>query len=144
MHRFIYVSTATRSLSDQQIADIAGACHRNNRRNGLTGLLVVHQGRFFHILEGDERAIRRCAQKIQEDPRHGQFEVLEAREIELRAFMDWTFVHERPKALPLLGNEKVAALRDLMPINSPLRGRDLSVRHKVRDFLASFRQLLAA
>lgn len=144
MHRFIYVSTATQDLTPQQIADIAGACHRNNRRAGLTGLLVVHQGKFLHILEGDEKAIRRRAEKIQSDRRHANFEVLEAREIEMRAFYDWTFVHEAPQRLPLLGNEKVATLRDLMPINSPLRGRDLTVRHKVRDFLASFKQLLAA
>ncbi|KUP94448.1 BLUF domain-containing protein [Tritonibacter horizontis] len=144
MHRFVYVSTATCSLTDHQIADIAGACHRNNRRNGLTGMLVAHQGKFLHILEGDEAAIRRRAQMIQNDPRHGEFEVIEAREIEMRAFTDWTFVTETPKALPLLGNEKTAALADLMPINSPLRGRDLSVRHMVRDFLASFKQLLAA
>ncbi|TNJ40143.1 BLUF domain-containing protein [Phaeobacter sp. B1627] len=144
MHRFVYVSTATGPLSAHQIADIAGACHRNNRRAGLTGILVVHQGKFFHILEGDETAIRRRAQKIQDDPRHSTFEVIEAREIQRRAFVDWTFVHEMPERLPLLGTENVATLRDLMPINSPLRGRDLSVRHMVRDFLASFKQLVAA
>ncbi|OIQ24714.1 MAG: blue light sensor protein [Alphaproteobacteria bacterium MedPE-SWcel] len=144
MHRFVYVSTARGPLSAQQIADIAGACHRNNRRAGLTGILVVHQGKFFHILEGDETAIRRRAQKIQDDPRHGSFEVIEAREIQMRAFVDWTFVHETPETLPLLGTENVATLRQLVPINSPLRGRDLSVRHMVRDFLASFKQLVAA
>ena len=144
MHRFIYVSTASRDLTAHQIADIAGACHRNNRRAGLTGLLVVHQGRFLHILEGDEAAIRRRAQMIQDDPRYQDFEVIEACEIQMRAFEDWTFVHETPAALPLLGNERVKPLQDLMPINSPFRGNDLAVRHKVRDFLASFKQLLAA
>lgn len=144
MHRFVYVSTATRQLSAQTIADIAGACHRNNRRNGLTGLLVVHQGKFLHVLEGDEAAIRRRAEMIQNDPRHGHFKVIEARPIEMRAFADWTFIHEAPGRLPLLGNEKVASLRDLMPINSPLRGNDLTVRHMVRDFLASFKPLFAA
>jgi len=144
MHRFVYVSTATQDLTAQQIADIAGACHRNNRRAGLTGMLVAHQGRFLHILEGDEAAIRRRAEKIQHDPRHGDFKVLQAREIQMRAFLDWVFVHETPAALPLFGGVKVEPLRALLPINSPLRGRDLTVRHLVRDFLASFKQLLAA
>ncbi|NIZ14871.1 BLUF domain-containing protein [Phaeobacter sp. HF9A] len=144
MHRFVYVSTATQELSAQQIADIAGACHRNNRRAGLTGLLVVHQGKFMHILEGSEKAIRRQAEKIQNDRRHRDFRVIEAAPIEMRAFNSFTFVHETPKALPLLGNENTAELRALMPINSPLRGNDLRVRHMVRDFLASFKQLLGA
>ncbi len=144
MYRFVFVSTASQDLSAQQIADIAGACHRNNRKAGLTGMLVAHQGRFLHILEGDETAIRRRAQKIQDDPRHRDFEVLQAREIQMRAFKDWFFVHETPEALPLLGGENIAPLRALLPINSALRGRDLTVRQVVRDFLASFKQLLAA
>ncbi|MCG7625260.1 MULTISPECIES: BLUF domain-containing protein [Bacteria] len=144
MHRFVYVSTASQDLTAHQIADIAGTCHRNNRKAGLTGMLLAHQGRFLHILEGDEAAIRRRAQKIQDDPRHRDFEVLQAREIQMRAFTDWVFVHETPEALPLLGGENIAPLRALLPINSALRGRDLTVRHLVRDFLASFRQLLAA
>jgi len=144
MHRFVYVSTAARPLSAQQIADFAGACHRNDRRAGLTGLLVVHQGRVLHILEGDEAAIQRRVQKLQDDVRLTEMEVLQSREVKMRAFVDWTFVHETPATLPFMGGACGMPLRALMPINSPLRGRDLTVRHMVRDFLASFKQLLAA
>lgn len=144
MFRLIYTSSACWRLSPRQVANIANVCGRKNRRVGLTGILVAHQGQFFQILEGDEDALYRCANLIRRDPRHGRFRVIEAQKIDARAFADWTFVHESPQLLGLAGAERVAELREIMPMNSPLRGRDPEVRRKVRDFLASFDRLLAA
>lgn len=144
MHRFIYTSTAVAPLSAQQLADIAGACHRNNRRAGLSGLLVMHQGKFLHILEGEESRIRKVCERIQHDPRHRNFKVIEMAEIDERAFNRFTVVHEAPQKLPLLGTETVLPLAALMPSNSKERGSVPSVRKAVRDFLASFSVLCAA
>ena len=144
MHRFIYTSTVVAPLSAQQLADIAGACHRNNRRAGLSGLLVMHQGKFLHILEGEENRIRMVCERIQHDPCHQNFNVIEMAEIDERAFHRFTVVHEAPQNLPLLGTETVLPLAALMPSNSKERGAVPSVRKAVRDFLASFSVLCAA
>ena len=144
MHRFIYTSKAVAPLSDQQLADIAGACHRNNRRAGLSGLLVMHKGKFLHVLEGEESRIRMVCDRIQHDRRHRDFKVIEAARIDERAFSRFTVVHETPQKLPLLGGETVLPLSALLPSNSKERGAATSVRKAVRDFLASFSVLLAA
>lgn len=144
MHRFIFTSDATTPLSAQQLADIAGVNHRNNRRAGISGLLIMHQGKFFYVMEGEESHIRRVCAQIQNDPRHSNFEAIELLEVQERAFMDFSIVHETPERLPFLGNETVLPLAALLPTNSKARGALPNVRRAVRDFLASFSVLVAA
>lgn len=144
MHRFIFTSDASTPLTEQQLADIAGVNHRNNRRAGISGILIMHQGKFFYVMEGEEGRIRKVCALIQKDPRHTNFEAIELAEVKERAFMGFTIVHEAPGRLPLLGGEAVLPLSALLPANSKARGAEPQVRRSVRDFLASFSVLVAA
>lgn len=142
MHRFIYTSTASTKLSLQSVAEIAGACFRNNHRSGLSGMLIMHQDRFFHVLEGEEVRIQAMCTIIQNDLRHQDYVVVQVGRIRERAFVGFDCYHETPARLPLGDGVYVRPLRALLPPNSLSRGRDAAVRHCVRDFLSSFEVLL--
>jgi hypothetical protein len=85
-----YVSAATTTMTDEQIADILVQARRNNTRLDLTGALLYRQGRFIQILEGpDEEVIDRFA-VIAADPRHRSVQKISEESIAARQFPEWT------------------------------------------------------
>lgn len=89
MQRLLYVSTSRMPVSPANLADILAASRRNNRRDGLTGLLVVGRQRFLQVLEGDAEALERTYARIRRDLRHFALVELERRSVEQRGFPDW-------------------------------------------------------
>ena len=59
MIRLLYISHATREISEAQIQDILQSSRRNNPALGITGVLVHGGGQFMQILEGPEHAVLR-------------------------------------------------------------------------------------
>ena len=99
-----YVSAATGPVSDEQIADILQVARRNNGRDGLTGALIYHGGRFIQILEGPEERVNFWYDIIAADPRHRILQKVRERQITERQFPEWTMGF-RP-----LSDESVAQL----------------------------------
>ncbi len=89
MHRIIYISTARVEPTREMVADILRQSYRNNRRDGLTGLLVVGGRRFLQVLEGDRERLDAAYVRIKEDPRHFALVELGRRPITGRGFGDW-------------------------------------------------------
>jgi hypothetical protein len=58
MRTTVYTSTATRDLTDDDLAELLRQCVRNNDRTGLTGLLLHRDGRFMQVLEGPDEAVQ--------------------------------------------------------------------------------------
>ena len=85
-----YVSTATRELSDDDIAGILTTARLNNGRNGLTGALLFHGGRFVQILEGPPDVVSQRFEIISADPRHRIVEKVREVVILERQFPQWT------------------------------------------------------
>jgi len=59
MIRLLYISHATREISEAQIQDILQSSRRNNPALGITGVLVHGGAQFMQILEGPEHAVLR-------------------------------------------------------------------------------------
>lgn len=89
MERIIYVSTARLLPSRQTVDDILAASRRNNRRDGLTGLLIVGGQRFLQVLEGPASGLDAAYTRISADPRHFAIVQLERTAIQARSFSDW-------------------------------------------------------
>lgn len=106
MQRIIYISTARNEISDSDIAQILDVSRLNNRRDGLTGLLIAGNRRFLQVLEGDALALGRTFRRITADPRHFAVVELERRSIDLRAFGQWDMGFLQPAGL---GGESLAA-----------------------------------
>ncbi len=88
MLQLIYVSTA-RSGEAIDLDDILARSRRNNRRDGITGLLHAKGRRFLQALEGDAGKVEAAYARIAKDPRHFALVVLSRRMVETREFGDW-------------------------------------------------------
>ena len=89
MISLIYVSTAVRLLSKDELLDILRVSRRNNEAGPVTGLLLYKDGNFMQVLEGPEVEVMNIFSKIEKDPRHIDITVICTELIEERQFADW-------------------------------------------------------
>lgn len=62
----------------------------NNKKQSITGALLLSSEHFVQTLEGDERAVRALFERIAVDPRHENVSLLEASQVQSRAFPRWS------------------------------------------------------
>jgi hypothetical protein len=90
MRTTVYTSTATRHLTDDDLAELLHQCVRNNERAGLTGLLLHRDGRFMQVLEGPDEAVEAVFAVIAADDRHTDVRQLLDESIAARQFPAWS------------------------------------------------------
>jgi len=61
----------------------------NNKKQGITGALLLSEDRFVQVLEGDEDAVRALFRQIERDGRHDSVSVLESGMVAKRLFARW-------------------------------------------------------
>ncbi|WP_413558503.1 BLUF domain-containing protein [Bdellovibrio sp. HCB209] len=86
----VYVSVASDSISYTDIRNILNSSRKNNARDNITGVLILREGYFLQVLEGDEDKIRALVNTIREDSRNHTLNVLIQEKSEKRLFGDWT------------------------------------------------------
>ncbi|MBO9465863.1 BLUF domain-containing protein [Tropicibacter sp. R15_0] len=77
-------------LSDLEIMEIAS---QTNQGIGITGVLLRDKQRFLQIVEGDKAQIETLLDKIQNDQRHYDVQVLFSRKLTQRNFEDWAMAY---------------------------------------------------
>jgi Sensors of blue-light using FAD len=76
---------------DQRKAELGtlfGQARSNNKKQGITGALLLSDEWFVQTLEGDEDAVRTLFAHIEKDPRHDSVSVIETGSAE-RVFAKW-------------------------------------------------------
>ena len=119
MFFLVYVSSATRPFSGEDLRALLVTCRKNNAELGVTGMLLYKDGNFMQVLEGDEEAVRGLYEKIAEDPRHGGEMTLQQGYSERRQFPDWSMGFrdlDSPDARSEPGYSEF--------LNAPLTGRE--------------------
>ena len=91
-----YVSAATGPVSDEDIADILSTSRANNERDGITGALLYHRGRFIQILEGEDAVVRSRYATVADDSRHDNISTMREKHIAERQFPQWTMGFRAP------------------------------------------------
>lgn len=74
--RLFYVSRPRVGISAPEVHRLVGTSQVNNRRRGVTGLLVYDGQSFAQVLEGEPAALDELMARIAADDRHGQVHVL--------------------------------------------------------------------
>lgn len=92
MLQLVYVSTA-RSGGTVDHEALLDQARRNNRRDGITGLLYADKRRFLQAIEGPDAAVEALFARIQADPRHHAIVLLSCRPVQAREFGDWEMAH---------------------------------------------------
>lgn len=112
--RLVYRSEATRPTDSLlALAELLGEAQHNNARDGLTGALAVHEGRFLQVVEGPSGMVDRLERRLARDPRHRDIVVLGRHPIETRAFADWSMASAR--ITPALAPELTALMAEETP-----------------------------
>jgi hypothetical protein len=90
MIQLIYVSTAARRISKDDLqAILLTSIHHNSEKN-ITGLLLYDQGTFCQALEGEAEDVHALFSKILEDDRHTNVIKIFDDEIMVRDFSSWS------------------------------------------------------
>lgn len=95
MFQLVYLSTACAPIEPALLESVLSTSRANNKRAGVTGLLVAGTRRFLQALEGPEQAVLDIFARIKKDPRHHAMVLLTGREVGQRAFGDWSMACER-------------------------------------------------
>jgi hypothetical protein len=89
MHQIIYISTARAGITEMDVEAILASSRVNNRRDGITGLLISDGTRFLQVLEGEKTDVEKTYHRIRIDPRHRAAVILSDKTIEDRQFGTW-------------------------------------------------------
>jgi hypothetical protein len=89
VERIIYISSCRVDPDRAMVEDILRQSRRNNRRDGLTGLLVVGGRRFLQVLEGPRELTDAAYRRIRADDRHFALVELSRKRTTERAFAGW-------------------------------------------------------
>jgi len=86
----LYVSTAARKYTKEELHDYLRQFRRNNVAVGVTGILIYQEGTFLQFIEGDENIVDSLVQKIADDERHNDLITLRDQITDKRLFPDWS------------------------------------------------------
>jgi Sensors of blue-light using FAD len=89
--QLVYVSTATRPLTPDDLQMIADVSERHNSARWLTGLLIFQDGFFQGVLEGPEPEVLNRMERVITDNRHRAIRILQERDTLTRRFGNWSF-----------------------------------------------------
>ncbi|GAA4340602.1 BLUF domain-containing protein [Mucilaginibacter gynuensis] len=99
MYYLIYMSTATRLLSDDDLKEVLATSRTYNLTYNITGILLYSDGIFIQLLEGDEQAVTELfVKKIKNDTRHKNIIEVVTGDTNARSFPDWSMGFMAPKA----------------------------------------------
>ena len=93
LRAIVYVSSATRALSQAEIDRLLYSARARNQTEGLGGLLLYCDGNFMQYIEGPRDPLLRVYGLITADPMHsGIVEIFNA-PIDAREFEDWSMAY---------------------------------------------------
>ncbi len=90
LYRVIYSSYAKPDLDIQELKDIMEASTKNNKEDGITGLLCYGDSMFLQLLEGDQEKVSTTYHRIARDERHHGPLLIECQSISKRLFEVWS------------------------------------------------------
>ncbi|MES2243228.1 MAG: BLUF domain-containing protein [Pseudomonadota bacterium] len=76
LHEVLYLSTLAPGAPLKVISDIASKARKANEAAGITGLLVFDGLQFCQHLEGPRKAVLALTERIRQDPRHVDVDIL--------------------------------------------------------------------
>jgi hypothetical protein len=87
--RLMYASRAVAAVDAEELHSLLRQCRANNPKHGITGVLCFADRIFLQVLEGSRSAVNRLYQRIVNDSRHQDVELLSYQEIDERRFAGW-------------------------------------------------------
>ncbi len=96
--QLIYSSEAAPDLDLADFGKMLSEFRVRNRARGITGVLVLVDGVFVQILEGEKDRVLLLLRSLERDPRHHQLKVFHQQETDERTFATWNMAYLSPSA----------------------------------------------
>ncbi len=77
-------------MSYGALVEIMDFAQPRNGERGITGILCYGSGHFLQALEGERGAVSDLYRRIAADTRHRDCQLVDVKEIDVRAFPEWT------------------------------------------------------
>lgn len=90
MYYIVYVSSAAKLFTEEELKEIVDISIRNNTSLGITGMMLYNDGNFIQVLEGEEETVKKRYHIIERDSRHSGILILSEGKLEKRSFPDWS------------------------------------------------------
>ena len=112
MIHLIYISVATKTMSEDDLISLLKQSRERNERQDVTGMLLFKDGSFLQVLEGTEKDVDQIYRSICLDKRNAGHYLIERKEIDERNFPDWRMGFENVSNRNLGELEGFSALLD--------------------------------
>lgn len=133
MYYLVYSSHAKVPFQEKTLEQLLFQCQRNNSNKGVTGLLLYTDQKFVQVIEGEKNVIQNTYQKIQEDTRHENVEVLIEGPIKERNYPQWNMGYKS-----LLPEEVMKRLGYRDPVNYFRKNKVTGDSHVAELFMKLF------
>jgi Sensors of blue-light using FAD len=87
--QLLYSSVQAYEMETADMVKLLFDARAFNRENGITGLLLYHEGRFMQLIEGEQHQIQRLYRRIVGDSRHRDVVLEVNAPAEQRLFPQW-------------------------------------------------------
>ena len=129
----LYRSFSQVPLTERQLQHILEKSQVNNLEQGITGLLLYRNNTFIQLLEGPEKEVLSCMQRIRKDPRHFGSSVVFLNKSDQRLFPAWSMSHIPQKKITKPLDTITSVVETTMRLDLPPRGILLSI---LKSFIA--------
>tara|TARA_R110000772_G_scaffold13131_3_gene39191 strand:+ start:856 stop:1257 length:402 start_codon:yes stop_codon:yes gene_type:complete len=118
MFRLIYVSTASETISNEDLENIVAVAVDQNAKMSITGLLLFNGTNFMQVLEGGQSDVEGLYSRIVEDNRHVSVSTILTEDTQTRVFHPWAMLF---KNLPMDSPAQDARIdmADVMALKMP-------------------------
>ena len=117
MYRIMYMSSATRTISDEELEELLRKAKIKNKQRDLTGLLIVKGRTFLQCLEGEKEKVLKVYNRILEDERHENVIELIEEDTETRLFPTWEMGYRNLKSLDDIKSKKIKEILSVKDLN---------------------------
>ena len=100
MKAILYLSAASRDITNEELKDIQSKAAKKNKALGISGYLYFDGKKFLQYIEGEEEKLLPLVKIIREDPRH-TFLSETVENIEEARFPDWAMKNIQSLTLEL-------------------------------------------
>ena len=126
LESIVYVSSAVKLLSLDEIQHLLSRARERNREYGVTGVLLYIGGNFMQYVEGPAQGLDVIYRIIQEDELHSGIILVSREAIEERQFGDWSMAFQTREFEGYVGRPNEKNLIDMiqgMPADNPSTAR---------------------
>ncbi|WP_234953128.1 BLUF domain-containing protein [Psychroflexus halocasei] len=87
------MSFQTQMMTQKDVEDFLLYIREKNSRLGITGILLLIQGKFIQYIEGPSTKIDKLYKTIEKDKRHKDMMLLDTGSINEQQFKDWSMAY---------------------------------------------------